>query len=351
MSTSSPPTPQSLSPATFQTFHDAYAAVLGELVRAPGRISTRGNAGPEQLNVSFQLEDPAARLPLFAARKANVVFNFAEVLWFLGGRDDLAMIRYYAPRMASYSVDGVTIAGAAYGTRLFRATVPDGRSPFDATLDLIRADPDTKRAVIPIFSAHEVGDADHPDVSCTIAFQLLKRGDRLHAVCYMRANDAFQGLVSDVFSFTFIHELAARLLGLELGTYTHHCGSMHIGDRHLPKARDIVAEAGQQRAPSFPVPVMPRETTRDMIEEICAQEAQLRANHTSHTLDSLARTGLPMYWQRIVALLEVHRRLVHHPGDPIDEDLLGFLDDAHRWLLRHKWPSLAGPAAPMRDVL
>ncbi|WP_051173880.1 thymidylate synthase [Amycolatopsis orientalis] len=344
MSTTSPPVTRSLSPASFLGFHDAYAAVLAELVDARSRISTRGNAGPEQLNVSFQLENPAARLPLYAARKANVVFNLAEVLWFLGGRDDLAMMRYYAPRMASYSADGVTIDGAAYGTRLFRAPGPGGRSPFDATLDLIRTDPDTKRAVLPIFGAHEVGDADHPDVSCTIAFQLLKRGDQLHAVCYMRANDAFQGLVSDVFSFTVIHELAARLLGLELGTYTHHTGSMHIGDQHLPKARAIVAEAQHQQPPTFPVPVMPPETTRDMIAEVCTQEAQLRANRTRHTRDSLAGTGLPIYWQRLVALLDVHRRLVHHPDEPIDDSVLAFLDAAHLWLLRHKWPALAASA-------
>lgn len=339
MPPTAPPGDTSLSPRSFPTFHDAYTAVLADLLHAPGRISTRGNVGQERLNVSFQLAAPAARLPLFATRKANVVFNLAEVLWFLGGRDDLAMMRYYAPRMASYSVDGVTIAGAAYGTRLFRTRGQGTRSAFDKTLDLIRADPDTKRAVIPIFGAHEVGDATHPDVSCTIAFQLLQRDDRLHGVCYMRANDAFQGLVSDVFSFTFIQELAARLLGLRLGTYAHHVGSMHIGDEHLAKAHAITAEAARTRAPDFPVARMPHDTTRDVIHEVCTQEAQLRANRLSHTVDSLAATGLPMYWQRLVALLEVYRQLSYRPEGPVDEDLLAGLDPAHRWLVEHKWPA------------
>ncbi|SEP54090.1 thymidylate synthase [Amycolatopsis saalfeldensis] len=342
-----PPGRRSLSPSSFRSFHDAYAAVLTDLTRASGHISTRGNAGPERLNVSFQLGNPAARVPMFASRKANIVFNLAEVLWFLGGRDDLAMMRYYAPRMAGYSPDGVTIAGAAYGTRLFRTPGPGRRSAFDATLDLIREDPDTKRAVIPIFGAHEVGDGEHPDVSCTIAFQLFKREDRLHAVCYMRANDAFQGLVSDVFSFTFIQELAARLLDLRLGTYTHHVGSMHIGDQHLAKARAIVAEARQARPSSLPVTPMPVSTTRAMVEEVCAQEAQLRANRISHTLDSLAKTGLPAYWQRLIALLELHRHLIHEPGRPIDEDMLASLDPSHWWLLHHKWPA----RVPSPDVL
>ncbi|WP_166462877.1 thymidylate synthase [Amycolatopsis acidicola] len=338
-----------MAPKAFSGFHDAYGAVLADLLEAPGHISTRGNAGPERLNVSFQLDNPAARLPMFAARRANIVFNLAEVLWFLGGRDDLAMMRYYAPRMSSYSVDGVTIAGAAYGTRMFRAG-RGGRSSFDATLDLVRADPDTKRAVIPIFGAHEVGDAEHPDVSCTIAFQLFRRDEQLHGVCYMRANDAFQGLVSDVFSFTVIQELGARMLGLQLGTYTHHVGSMHIADHHLPKARAIVAEA-EQAPPRWDVPTMPAGTTRDTVEEVCAQEAQLRANRVTHTVDSLHATGLPVYWQRLVALLEVHRQLVHQPEHRVDEELLEFLDPAHRWLMHRKWPTrITRPRAAGRDV-
>ncbi|MFD8497701.1 thymidylate synthase [Amycolatopsis sp. NPDC059657] len=340
MPPSASPAPTSLTPSSFPGFHQAYAAVLADLTQAPARICTRGNAGPERLNVSFQLDDPAARVPQFAARKANIVFNVAEVLWFLSGRDDVAMMRYYAPRMSSYSVDGITIAGAAYGTRMFRTTGAGGLSAFDATLNLIREDADTKRAVMPIFGAHEVGDGTHPDVSCTIAFQLFRRDDRLHSVCYMRANDAFQGLVSDVFSFTFIHELAARLLGLEIGTYAHHVGSMHIGDQHLAKAQAVVTEAAAH--PSLllhPAQRMPIATTRDMVDLVCAEEVQLRANRLRHTRDSLAGTGLPEYWQQLVGVLEVYRHIVHEPQRAVDEELLDFLDPAHRWLLHHKWPT------------
>jgi thymidylate synthase len=99
------------------------------------------------------------------------VFNLAEVLWFLGGRDDLAMMRYYAPRMAAYSPDGITIAGAAYGTRLFRTPGPGRRSPFDATLDLIREDPDTKRAIslgsLKLINNFREPREIAPTVSCT----------------------------------------------------------------------------------------------------------------------------------------------------------------------------------------
>ncbi|WP_406639188.1 thymidylate synthase [Amycolatopsis sp. WGS_07] len=347
-----PPLPPAvLSPPVFRSFHDAYAAVLHDLVTHPQHhIDTRGNAGPERLNVSFQITDPAARVALLASRKTNVVFNLAEALWFLGGRDDLAMMRYYAPRMAAYSPDGLTIAGAAYGTRLFRAGgQPDAQSPFDATLDLIRSDPDTKRAVLPIFTAAEVGDGRHPDVSCTLAFQFLCRDGALHAVGYLRANDAFQGLVSDVFSFTFIQELAARLLGLKLGTYTHHVGSMHVASAKLPKVRAIVAEAANP-APALPMPCMPAETTMDAVEEIRAHEQRLRANLARHTAQSLERTGLPAYWQGLLGLLEIYRQIAHEPdARPVDPGILAVLQPAHRWLVQKKWPARI-PAADSHEA-
>ncbi|MGH3925768.1 MAG: thymidylate synthase, partial [Pseudonocardiaceae bacterium] len=81
-----------------------------------------------------------------------------------------------------------------------------------------------------------------------VALHLFAREDRLHMVCYMRANDANRGLVADVFSFTLIQEFAAVLLGLELGTYTHHVGSMHIGDRDLARVARVLAEAATRES-------------------------------------------------------------------------------------------------------
>lgn len=331
---------QALTPPVFAGFHDVYVAVLRDLVTNPHHhINTRGNRGPEQLNVSFQIANPAARVPLLSARKVNIVFNLAEALWFLGGRDDLAMMRYYSPQMASYSVDGLTIPGAAYGTRLFRTGARQGeRSAFNTILELIRSDPDTNRAVLPIFRANEVGDGQHPDVSCTIAFQLLQRDGVLHGVCYMRAKDAFRGLTSDVFSFSFIQELAARLLGLQLGTYTQHVGSMHIADAHLPQVHAIVDEAATEAAPTLAWPRMPLETTSEVVDEVRVHEQHLRANLIAHTTSSLERSGLPRYWQNLIALLEVYRQITYAPGRSVDPEIAEFLEPAHRWLVHHRWP-------------
>lgn len=82
------------------------------------------------------MADPLSRVPFLASRKVNIVFHFAEALWYLWGRSDLEMMAYYAPQMRSYSMDGKTLRGSAYGARLFRAPPGAGPSAFDVVLSL-----------------------------------------------------------------------------------------------------------------------------------------------------------------------------------------------------------------------
>ncbi len=93
------------------------------------------------------------------------MFCHAEALWYVSGRDDLAMIAHYAPRLRALSADGARLTGTAYGPRLFRPG-PDGASQFDRVIALLRADPDTKRAVMVVMGPGELADPANPDVAC-----------------------------------------------------------------------------------------------------------------------------------------------------------------------------------------
>lgn len=336
---------------TFDSFEPAYLAVLRQVDgRAEYQNAPRGNASRECLNVSFQLTDPTARVPFLASRRINIVFNFAEVLWFLSGRDDLDMIGYYAPRMHSYSVDGTTIDGSAYGARMFRPIEQTGRTAFDQALDLIHDDPATKRAVMGLFRPRETTDPSNPDVSCTIAFQLLLRDGALHAVCYMRANDAVQGLVSDVFSFTFIQEFAARLLGVRVGTYGHHVGSMHIGDRDAKRVRRVLNDHPPQQVnpETFALPSMPAGVGWADVETVLAHEEALRTNRARLNPADVAALDLDPYWQQVMLLFEIYRQITHE-DDAVHTATLDALHPGYRWLIAHRWPDRmpAGLAHPL----
>ncbi|MFR9722947.1 thymidylate synthase [Streptomyces sp. MS19] len=329
-----------LAPARFKTFQDAYIGVLEYVSHHyEYRNSPRGNASHECIGLSFQLSNPRERSLYLPARKVNPAFHFAEALWYLGGRDDLAMMAHYSPRMREFSRDGKTIP-SAYGSRIFNAAGANS-SQFETVLRLLRTEEDSKRAVLQVFRPEELVRQDNPDVSCVIALHLLVRDERLHMVCYMRANDANRGLVADAFSFTFIQEYAAVLLGLKLGTYTHHVGSMHIGDRDMDRVARILAATDaspRTRRSEFAFPAMPAGTSAATIATVLAHEEALRHNEIGYRPDDIAAMELPSYWRQIVLVFEIHRQIAYNRDRTVSEAALEALHPGLRWLVANKWP-------------
>lgn len=325
-----------MQPPMFGRFEDAYTAVLAHVSQHFEHTSaSRGNMARECLNVSFVLRDPRDRIVYLPARRTNIVFCFAEALWYLWGRDDLEMISYYAPRLARFSSDGEKLAGSAYGPKLFRPA-RTGRSQWETVRNLLAEDPASKRAVVSFFHPDELTDPANPDVSCTLALQFFLRDGHLHTTTYMRGNDAVIGLLSDVFSFTVIQEFTALQLGVQLGSYGHHVGSMHINEADAGRAAAIVGTAGHRYA-WFPVRAMPPTRWPDL--EIVAQyEGALRRGEEQLTADDPGWLGLDPYWQQVVLLFEAYRQIVHCPGSPVRPSILEALDPGYRWLIARRWP-------------
>lgn len=331
-----------LTPALFPTFEPAYLAVLTHITRQfEYRNAPRGNAACECLGLSFRIENPRERLPYIAARKVNPVFHFAEALWYLAGRSDLEMIGYYAPRMRHSSIDGRTIGGSAYGSRMFNPVGRDSVSPFARVLELLRTEKDSKRGLLPVFTADELAVDGNPDMSCVVALHLLAREGRLHMVCYMRANDCDRGLLSDVFSFTLIQEFAAVQLGLELGSYTHHIGSAHIGERDAPRVARVLHEAMERTecaGDRFVFPVMPSDTTFATIAAVLRAEEALRTNKIRYGPQEVSSLGFDPYWCQVLLLFEIYRQL-QHTAEAVDESVLDALDPGFRRLTGWRWPT------------
>ena len=328
-----------LTAPNFDSVEGAYIALLRIATEQPEhRIDARGNAAREVIGVGFRLTDPRQRLPYLAERKANPVFQFAEALWYLAGRRDLEMIGYYSTSMRACSADGIRLGGSAYGHTLF-SPIRGGRSQFDEVMELLLNEADSKRGYLPVFAAKELASLDNPDVACLAGLHLLLREGRLHMVCNMRANDLDCGLLSDVFSFTMIHEYAAIQLGLELGTYTHTIGSAHVNDSDAERVTRVLKEADSRPAPPcFPFPAMPRNTSGSTIADVLHHEHVLRTNNRRYSAKRIAGLDLDPYWQQAVLLFELYRQIQHDQTTSFDPDVLAALDPGLRWLMECKWP-------------
>ena len=163
--------------------------------------------------------------------------------------NDLSFISYYLPAYRKYA-DGQEIFGG-YGPRLFDW---EGLNQLDNVVEILKKNPDSRKAVIQLFDAHDITE-DHKDIPCTCTIAALDSGEaKLHMITYMRSNDAFVGLPHDVFCFTMLQELMARSLGYELGQYKHMVGSLHL-------YKDTISNASrfpELKAGSRPRPQCPR---------------------------------------------------------------------------------------------
>jgi thymidylate synthase len=322
-------------------FQGAYLTQLRQTFDAPEFVNApRGNDSRERLGVGFTIADPVQRHIAVPARRTNIIFNFAEALWYLAGSNQLDFIGYYAPSIANYSADGATLAGTAYGPRVFDHM---GRiDQWDSTIRTLREDNDSKRAVIQIFSGDELTVPDNIDVACTLALQFLIRDGALHCVGFMRANDAFRGVVSDIFSFTFMQELMANQLGLAVGTYTHQVGSFHVYESDAAWAHRVLAQATDTDAEPAPFPRMPAGDNWPHLREVLNLEERLRTDRLRLSASAVSTLDMPAYWRDVVALLEIQRQLRHRTN--ADLDVVAVLPPLFRELVRTKWPHLVSVA-------
>ena len=70
----------------------------------------------------------------------------------------------------------------------------------------------------------------------------------------MRSNDIIFGLCNDVFTFCMfqqlmLNELNIRGAEVDLGSYYHHAGSLHLYERHFSMAEKIIVESKEINNP------------------------------------------------------------------------------------------------------
>lgn len=254
--------------------------------------STRGDA-VELCGVLLELENPRARLSRSEAR--GTVFScLGELLWYLSGTNSLPFIKYYIPKYAHESEDGVTIYGG-YGPRLFDNR---GHNQIENVVRLLQENHDTRRAVIQIFAAEDIA-RKRREVPCTCTIQIMVREGLLHMLVCMRSNDAYFGLPHDIFAFSMLQELFAQTLGVELGKYKHFAGSLHVYDS---KKADVAAYLSEgYHATDITMPSMPTGDPRPSIKTLLKIERRLRKDKAV----TLSEFNLAPYWMDLARLLEI----------------------------------------------
>lgn len=308
--------PRNYFPAA--TIDDLMRSVMKQ-ARRGARIGPSKGAARELVGALLELTNPRARLSRTESR-GKLFSCLGELCWYLAGSNKLDFIAYYISAYRKFA-DGDRVFGG-YGPRLLNW---GGLNQLENVTECLRTKRDSRQAVIQLFDRHDIIER-HNDVPCTCTLQFMCRDGKLHMVTHMRSNDAFKGLPHDVFCFTMLQELIARDLGLELGTYKHAVGSLHLYDKDKEATEQFLAEGWQTTKAQMPP--MPDGEPWSSVKRLLTAEEQIR---TTGTVDSKITASLNPYWADLIRLLQVFRCKKDKDRKKIRE-LQNGRRDHHCWL-------------------
>ena len=259
-----------------------YSKVCAEILYHPDyEVAPRGKKIKELINATLILEQPRCRMITLVGRNMSRRYLAGELCFYFSGSDELSFISHYSKFWNNISDDGRTIH-SNYGNYLFYFETENHISQFEYCLNCLKGDISSRKAVATIYDSahHSVPSKDNP---CTMNLQFFIRDTKLHMIVNMRSNDLWFGFTYDMPFFTIVQEMMYVCLKevypvLELGTYMHNVGSLHLYEKDWDKAETCTGTTVTTMQ-SMSLPEMRMESIR-AIPELLEYEQRLRINCT-----------------------------------------------------------------------
>jgi len=191
-----------------------------------GHESRDGDVHSEILNAITIIKDPTKNIMKDPVRNLSMRYGIGELLWYLSANNKLSQIQKYTKGWDRMTDDGVTV-NSNYGYCIAKKY---GFDQLKFVINELKKNPTSRRAVIHI---KEPSNKPSNDVNCTVCLQFFIREGKLYMTTYMRSNDVWFGFPYDVFQFTCLQIYLSMVLEVELGTYTHIAGSLHLYERNV----------------------------------------------------------------------------------------------------------------------
>lgn len=193
--------------------------------------------------------EPRERVLFNRARDCNHFFHLFESLWMLAGRNDLAPIVFYLPKMAEFSDDGGVTQPDAYG---YRWRQYFGWDQLNNIVDELKNDPTSRRVVLQMWNAWHGKNAlnsyvssDAHSAACgskgvpcnTQAYFEITKSEighpdgapQLNMTVCNRSNDMIWGMLgANVVHFSMLQEYLANAIGVQVGKYHQFTNNLHV---------------------------------------------------------------------------------------------------------------------------
>ena len=213
----------------YEGFAEAYEIELAQVLYDPDfETRPRGLKIRENLNVKIEILNPY--LNLFKNEVRSIPLNYLahELILYFSGTNSAEDFVKASPFWNKIKNTDNTV-NSAYGHLLFNLG-----QWYWAKFSLCK-DKDSRQAIMH-YNRPEHLNEDSKDIPCTISSQFFIRNNKLYLTTYMRSNDIFFGMTFDIPFFMLLMqcmklELLLEYPNLELGSYTHFAGSLHVYEK------------------------------------------------------------------------------------------------------------------------
>jgi len=223
-------------------FDQIYQKMLKEIMTDGIReMSQRTNHETSAIpGQTFSIDVEKDGFPVLTIRQIPVRVFVAEQIWFLSGaRKPEDFLRDYTKIWDDFTNpnDVVTVA---YG---YRWRKHFGRDQIKLLIDLLRAEPSSRQAVVVTWDpgADGLSTVKKANVPCPYSFTVNIIGGRLHMHNIVRSNDMILGFPHDVAGFCLLQHILAQELGTRVGIYTHTISNAHVYDIHYEAANEMIS--------------------------------------------------------------------------------------------------------------
>lgn len=223
-----------------ETFSKVYPVMNNYILSHKEWEQSRDGMVKEMLDIKTNVLNPYRRCVGGLGRDINIFFLLAEAMWIFSGRKDVRFLTYFNAKMADFSDYG-EVFHAPYGFRLRHAGVrsedkfteenlhaAQGSDQIACAVRVFSNNPNSRQVVLSIWNHDfDLGIASK-DIPCNDMVMLKIRNGKLITTIQNRSNDLHWGLPTNLFQFSFLTEMIAGILGIELGTQTHNSQSLHL---------------------------------------------------------------------------------------------------------------------------
>lgn len=206
----------SMAVYTGDNFVDLFPRIVKSLLERGELTNPRRLPTLELRPLIIQIQNPHHRF--IDSGLINYPLMIIKQMQWLAGIVDMKALQRFDPKIVDRVDPKTGLYDGAYGPKL--------RPQLEFAYRLLRRDLDTRRAIVSIFQSSD--QRDGLDTPTTLALQFLLRNSKLNMITYMRSNDVWSGLPTDIHLFAFLQEVMAAWLNVELGEYYHISGSGHI---------------------------------------------------------------------------------------------------------------------------